>query len=467
MMNLANLLVWLVVTCNYRHNIISAFTKPALNLKYNFESGALQRRYVGTKAEGQQSRRLNTNSVINKIRDCQDFEELFQLQNYPEENYFFISHYWNKAFNLIYIPSECQKIRNNPELLKPIVKITLDSGDRLNNPVSLGIIIKAIAKITLRTRSPIVESTKVFQVLERNIMKEARNGRFALRSCSDILWTLAKMNRKSHQLFSIMETQILESTDEFNPMLIANILWAYSKIGHSAPKLFDFVSLVATKKIDTFNSQEIANTMWAYATIRHSSPSSKLLFDTISFIAMENLQTFNSISIAKLMWAYAAIGYSVPKLFDAMLHIIIEKLDTFSSQEISNVMWAYATVGYDDIDSTTLRTILYEATSILEEFEVQESIKLVWSMAALNCEDVDATLPFFSKIIKGLSNAKNYNEDWRGKLSTEDLKELRQVLLWYNEKHKKDYSSSLSSKLKDESFRLLTLVTNEIRSSKL
>jgi len=224
-MNLSELLLLVVVTCNYtkRYNFISAFIKPIPNSKYHFERGVIQRRYVVTKGENrhqpnehqenresykiygekqgkvsgeQTKKRPLENYLKQKIRNCKDLKELLQLQRQEEINRFSISFYWAQVSAFMYTESECQKIRNNPEILRPIVKLTLDLSDKLNHPRSLAIMAHAIAKISFRTRNPIVESRELWKVLERNIVKAAKKERLDPKSCANILWAFAKKKSK-------------------------------------------------------------------------------------------------------------------------------------------------------------------------------------------------------------------------------------------------------------------------------
>jgi len=595
-MKFANLFLLLVVACNYneKSNLVYSYLVPFPETIPSFRDGAGH--YLTTtesnrhqskgetkdgrsyKIRAQDRKRkkkpihynqYKSDNASQKIRDCKNLQELFELQRHAEVNHFDISYYWCQVASFMFDESEIKKIQKDPKILKPLVKQTLDFSDSLKNPRSLAAMAHAFAKISYRTRKPIINSEKLWRALENDIIEAAQTKNFDSRNCANILWAFAKQNRKSDRLFRLMENQVISNIDTFNSQDIANTVWAYAKLGHSSPKLFDAISLKAMEKLDAFNSQNIANTVWAYATVRHSSPklfnaisqktineldafnsqaiantvwayatlghsspklfhavsrkamkkldsfnsqetantvwayatlghSSPKLFDAISRKAMKEIDAFNSQEIANTVWAYATLGHSSPKLFNAISNKAMEKLDDFNSQEITNTVWAYATLGHPSpklfdaisnkamekidtfnsqdiantvwayatieykIDSIKLDTFVSKATSELEDFKIQELINLLWSLSVFNFENIDAVDPLLSKINESYNLLIN-NEVDSSKMPAEELRQLHQVILWYNEECKKDFL--LSPKLRKES--KLAFIAAESCPSKL
>jgi len=368
------------------------------------KGGARQRMYIDTKGKKQhkpkgeledgryrrnkskerkKTRKSSTNvqrrsdDAIKKIRNCKKLKELFDLQCHASINHFQISFYWNQAARFMSKKSEFQKVQNNPGIFRPLVKQTLAFSSELRNPQSLAVIVQALAKISFRTRKRFIFG-ELWEVLEGNIVEATKSETFNSWNCANILWAFAKTNRKSDQLFRLMEKQVLFRIDDFNSQNMTNIVWAYARVGHSSPKIFDAISFKATGMLDTFNAQAIANTVWAYAKLRQPSPK---LFHAILPKVIEKLDDFNSQNIANTVWAYAKVGHSSPKLFDAISQKAMEKLDDFNSQEIANTVWAYATVRH--FSPKLFDAISHKAMKKLNAFNPQDIANTVWAYATV------------------------------------------------------------------------------------
>jgi len=312
------------------------------------------------------------------IRNCKNLEELLNLQHnsYDEILLFHLSFFWNQASTFVNEREECQKIIRNPGILKPLVVQTLAFREQITDPRYLAVTAHAIAKISFRTRKPIVDSSTIWRVLETNILKAAKTTNFTPKDTASILWSFAKIDRKSDALFNVMKDQVLSNLHMFNCQSIANTVWAYATVGHPAPALFATVSSSAIKKLDTFIAQNLANTVWAYATAGHSAPK---LFDEISKMSIKKLDTFNSQAIGNTVWAFATAGHSVPELFDAISKISIKQLDTFNSQAIGNTVWAYATASHPAPE--LFDAVAHVAIKKLHTFKSQEIANTLWAYA--------------------------------------------------------------------------------------
>jgi len=425
--------------------------------------------------------RRKRDNLIERIRYCQSFEELLALfhnhnMKYNDNNqemilsilqHHHISFFWNQASRFLYKREEYQKMIQNKnqriqvffQLLLKQTLLAFDSDEENSSvattcPRSLAATTYAISKISSRmntgnqrgrkTKGNISSNKKdeeeLWNLLERNIIstitattaKEEDNAKippsmvqqFSSQDSANILWSFAKLGRKSDGLFDAMTDQLLslatngkalfDSQDiakivwsyakadhhntsfsnsnnkkkqlfdalaqmairqigSFNSKELTNMLWAYAKVGYSssssANELFNVASrLIVLKNEQLQNSQTIANTMWAYAKMtsrRSSSPSSyhPELFDVLSKAAIRQIHTFNSQALANTVWACTKVGHNSPEIFDAVCGEAIQKIDRFSSQSLANMVWAYAKVVPIEGHSAHLKKQLFDTAA--------------------------------------------------------------------------------------------------------
>jgi len=303
-----------------------------------------------------------------------------QRESHAETHPSHISFYWNQISRFSHDKQDCQRIKRNPGLLKPLVGQTMLFSDKLLDPRSLAVTAHAIAKISFKTRKSIVDSSRLWEVLEANIMEKATTtpNYFDSQECANILWSFAKIGRKADPLFNAMVDQISPKLEMCNAQDIANTVWAYATADHPAPALFDAIIQSAIEKLDKFDSQNLANTVWAYATLAHSAPE---LFDAVSQTAITKLDAFNSQAIANTVWAYASAGHSDPVLFDAISQSAIKKFDMFNSQEIAITLWGYATLNHHSPE--LFDAVSQLAIEKLHTFNSQGIANTVWAYATI------------------------------------------------------------------------------------
>mmetsp|Transcript_10511 Transcript_10511/g.12044 ORF Transcript_10511/g.12044 Transcript_10511/m.12044 type:complete len:810 (+) Transcript_10511:54-2483(+) len=419
-------------------------------------------------------RRRKRDTLIERIRYCQKFEELFGLfhnhnMKYNDNNqerilsilqHHHISFFWNQASRFLYNREEYQKMIQHKNyqyevFFQPLVKQTIQAFDSSKetaavataDPRSVAGTVYAIAKISSRINNNndrrsrrgknrfllnVENEEGLWNVLEKNIIdhiiattaKDDNNNtaifiqkQFSPQDCANILWSFAKLGRKSDRLFDVMTDQLLSlatkgrgsvaadddasiiGEESFNSQDIAKIVWSYAKVDHhndssssSSKKkklLFDALSQIAIQEIKTFNSKELANMLWAYAKVGYSSTSSaKKLFDVASeLIILQSGQFRNSQTIANTMWAYAKIigdhssslsSYH-PRVFDVLSKAAIKQIHTFNSQALANIVWACTKVGHNSPE--LFDAVSREAAKKINGFSSQSLANMIWAYA--------------------------------------------------------------------------------------
>jgi len=154
-MKLAQVFILLVVTHNYSQegNLVSSFLSksnhhirdvagqrnhPSTEGKnqHQLKSEKDDERYQRNRYKGQRTTRTSSNNsqrrkvnATQKIRNSRNLKELFDLLRNADINH--IPTYWNQASRFMSDRSECQRIRSNPGILKPLVEMTLKCSNRL------------------------------------------------------------------------------------------------------------------------------------------------------------------------------------------------------------------------------------------------------------------------------------------------------------------------------------------------
>jgi len=448
--------------------------KDLLPMKNKLE----RNRYYPTRFNTNDRRRRKRDNLIERIRYCQNFEELLALfhnQNmkYNDNNqervlsilqHHHISFFWNQASRFLYKKEEYQKIIQNKDqriqvffqlLLKQTILVydcNKENADIVTAcPRSLAATIYAISKISSRINnkrnqqgrvtkgnisSNMKDEEKLWNLLERNIISyvvattevEGYNAKiimnvqqqFSSHDCANILWSFAKLGRKSDRLFDAMTDQLLSLATKgkgsfydntasflgaealFASQDIAQIVWSYAKADHnnnsssSSSKekkkiLFGALAEMAVQQIDAFNSKELANMLWAYAKVGYSSSSSaKELFDVASqLIILRSEQFQNPQTIANTMWAYAKMmgrhssssSLYHSEVFDVLSKAAIEQIHTFNSQALANIVWACTKVGYNSPE--LFDAVSREAAQKINRFSSQSLANMVWAYAKM------------------------------------------------------------------------------------
>jgi len=364
------------------------------------------------------------NDICQKIRNCKTLMELLHLLQGESINMkpSHLSYYWNQISRIISITpaggkssmSPClQRLKRHPVLLKHLVGQTIRHASALDSR-SLAVTAHALAKISYKMRKSVVDSEKLWELLERNIIQKANSpkGNFSVQECANIVWSFAKKfggrsktTTTSHStynismLFDAMLNELSPKLRQCNAQDIANTVWAYATVDHPATALFDGMMSTAIRKLDKFDSQNLANTVWAYATVKYPAPQ---LFDAVSEAALtattsmssannssdsntgNKLDTFNSQAIANTVWAFASMGHYTPssKLFlDALAKSAIKKLGQFNSQEMAITTWGYATLNHPS--PKLFDAISYQAIQKLPTFNSQGIANTVWAYATM------------------------------------------------------------------------------------
>jgi len=150
-MKLAQVFILLVVTHNYSQegNLVSSFLSKS---NHHIRDVAGQRNHPSTEGKnqhqlksernprnifkGKKTTRTSSNNsqrrkvnATQKIRNSRNLKELFDLLRNADINH--IPTYWNQASRFMSDRSECQRIRSNPGILKPLVEMTLKCSNRL------------------------------------------------------------------------------------------------------------------------------------------------------------------------------------------------------------------------------------------------------------------------------------------------------------------------------------------------
>jgi len=363
--------------------------------------------------------------LCQRIRNCKTLMEVYCL--YRSESISMkpchISFYWNQISRLISISNSnkssyspmgsfscLQRLKRNPTLLKPLVGKTIFHNSELDTR-SLAVTAHALAKISHKTRKPIVDSDKLWELLEKNIIEKATSTKdnFSSQECANIVWSFAKEfgGRQQHRgkttssnynpalLFDAMIDQLTPKLHLCNAQDIANTVWAFATADHPAPALFDAMIPTAMEQLDKFDSQNLANTVWAYATVRH--PASQL-FDAVAAALTETattngvtdngsgnkLDTFNSQAIANTVWAFASVGHYTPKtklFLDALVISALRKLHFFNSQEMAITVWGYATL--DHSSPKLFDAVSQLAIQKIPTFNSQGIANTVWAYATM------------------------------------------------------------------------------------
>jgi len=414
-------------------------------------------------------RKRKRENLIERIRYCQNFEELLALFQYHTTvnnvnntermqsslRHYHLSFFWNQASRFLYNKEEREKMTHNKNhqyeaFFQPLVKRTVLAFDsdkgyaavHTANPKSIAATVYAISKISSRIdntydrrsskgRSMILSNIQneeeLWNVLEKNVIdhiiattaKDDNNDttsiirkEFSSQDCANILWSFAKIGRKSDRLFDVMTDQLLllvrkgrDSADDdtyiigeelLNSQDIAKIIWSYAKVNYhdnsssiSSKKkklLLDTLSQMAVQKIDKFDSKSLANMLWAYAKVGHSSSSSKELFEVASQSVIRQISQFRSSqTITNTMWAYAKMmgdhstsspSY-LPKLFDVLTKAAIRQIHTYSSQALANTVWSCAKVGHTSPE--LFDAISREAIQKMDRFSSQNIANMVWA----------------------------------------------------------------------------------------
>eukprot|EP00548_Thalassiothrix_antarctica_P010081 CAMPEP_0194161184 /NCGR_PEP_ID=MMETSP0152-20130528/78797_1 /TAXON_ID=1049557 /ORGANISM="Thalassiothrix antarctica, Strain L6-D1" /LENGTH=709 /DNA_ID=CAMNT_0038870941 /DNA_START=769 /DNA_END=2901 /DNA_ORIENTATION=- len=259
-------------------------------------------------------------------------------------------------------------------------------------------------------RKSIIDSDKLWELLERNIIQKATSPKdnFSSQECANICWSFAKefggqqqqkkmsfSDQNTSLLFDAMINQLSHKLHLCNAQDIANTVWACATVHHPAPALFDAMIPTAIEKLDEFNSQNLANTVWAYTTVRHPAPDlfdavaatltvTATMSDTTNSNSENKISTFNSQAIANTVWSYATKGHYTAnsKIFlDALATLAISKLDSFNSQELAITLWGYATLNH--YLPELFDAILHLAIQKLPSFKSQEIANTVWAYATM------------------------------------------------------------------------------------
>jgi hypothetical protein len=225
-----------------------------------------------------------------------------------------------------------------------------------------------------------------------------------LRSCSDILYSIAKLKqhavcaqlirRLSEHVSTLLHEQRDYSTSSFESKDLSNVLWAFATFGDKAESwsLLDAV-LYQLPNARNWKAQNVVNCLWSFAMMGHNVDDS--ILDFLGERTTQGLwKSYTPQNISNTFWAYATLKKMPSKgLADVMARRGIETMRNFTSQPLSNLFWGLAVLQSElEIDNRFLGTDKHLVSRMCEralEFDLdrlhyQEVSGIMWSIATLH-----------------------------------------------------------------------------------
>jgi hypothetical protein len=205
-------------------------------------------------------------------------------------------------------------------------------------------------------------------VLLHRIEREVREnfGKFQAREISIVLWSLAKLDKGSSQVFHLLERQlILRGIADFAPQGLSNICWAYATAGFKAIDLFVAVEKEMCRRgLTNFTPQALSNLAWSFVMVsgarlnetiteethntnleRKPSFVVDLLLAIEAEIVRRGLDSIGGAALSMIAWSLAVSSVGAGNFVTALQQHIISRAslapsDGWGGRQLSLALWS-------------------------------------------------------------------------------------------------------------------------------
>lgn len=205
----------------------------------------------------------------------------------------------------------------------------------------LAVIIWSLAKIQERTHP-------LLKVCEEEILSRGV-GTFDYKTASQIVVGLSLLNWTDTSVFGEVEKAILcRQLDiaTFNLRSFAQTVVSFAKTDNGSSQLFElFLNEILSCAFSTFHNNDLSHFVWSFA--KRGFQADRLFEKTEAELFRRNISTIvKSVDIGTLLWSFASTGNGSMELFSAFGDLIQTKdIKHFNNNELSQTIWALGKAG--------------------------------------------------------------------------------------------------------------------------
>lgn len=215
-----------------------------------------------------------------------------------------------------------------------------------------------------------------------------------------LLYVLFAADRQvSHELWSLLEEQVIEKIHEFSANELVTVLGCFSTIGKGSEDLYMQIDRQIGFSHETLTLENIAPLVFCFAK---SGNFRKKFFFLLSERINENLALFNVSHLVRIFWAYTTSSTLNKSMYTAIAEHIVPKFGELTIEELDLILDCLVYI--HDQNSPYLGLLISRAEELFSNTQTYKSLGLdfAYKIYLLNTKlqgELDQTLPNVNKFI--------------------------------------------------------------------
>jgi len=342
-------------------------------------SSVIQKAFYKTKAEVPVPFQVQLNKKIISLKTVQDL-----LSLYDSESFMNVVNRVSLLFNIARIVERdkkqlqlFRKIKGESHALSGTYIHLLDSlsADISRcSPRCLANMMWSLGKIEEKSHC-------LLQICEETIMSCDLSS-FTQPDIFQIVKGCSLLGIKGNKIFLKLEEAILNGKigiSDFKDLDLILVVMSFAKNDSGSEALFNhFKSEILSRDLTVYESRQLAGFVWSFATLTLSGSSD--LFDQIeSEVLRRGTNTMNNIPTLMLLWSFAKMGMGSERLFSAFdRNLVARGLQEFANTGIVQLVWSFAKRGFKDagLYAVVEKEVLDRGISVFQDYQL---VVLLWS----------------------------------------------------------------------------------------
>ena len=342
-------------------------------------SPVIQKAFYKTKEEVPVPFQVQLNKKIISLKTVQD-----QLSLYDSESFMNVVNRVSLLFNISRIVERdkkqlhlFRKIKSESHALSGTYIRLLDSlsADIFRcSPRCLANMMWSLGKLEEKSHC-------LLQVCEETIMSCDLSS-FTQPDICQIVKGCSLLGIKGNKILLTLEEAILSgeiAISDFKNRDLILVVMSFAKNDSGSETLFNhFQSEILSRDLTVYESRQLAGFVWSFA--KRTLSCSSDLFDQIeSEVLRRGTDTMHNVPTLMLLWSYAKVGMGSDRLFSAFdKYLVARGLQAFANTGIVQLAWSYAKKGLKDagLYAVVENEVLGRGMSVFQDYQL---VVLLWS----------------------------------------------------------------------------------------
>ncbi|KAL9178601.1 hypothetical protein ACHAXT_001939 [Thalassiosira profunda] len=199
-----------------------------------------------------------------------------------------------------------------------------------------------------------------------------------------------------------LERAVVARSSELGPIECSQIAWSLAKVERRSEDAFDAIQRTAMSKMGSIQPQGLSNLAWAFATAERGDPH---FFETIAGESLQKLDAFTPHDKVMLVLAYAQIDAPYPEIFDRIAEQSFSRLGEFSGLDLFNVAISYVKAGH--ASEPLMKAIATEIIRRPSHFPVELLVGIAHAYASVDCRNPALFYTIANECLEGGCNEIN------------------------------------------------------------